>query len=163
MTLPDGTVDVEGSIFQLLQFFPGTTVLTIGVMILIAIFFVTSSDSGALVMGMIATGGNQQPARWVRTFFTLTTAVLAVALLLTGGLAAIQTAAITIALPFSIVMLLMCWSTIVAFRRERQAYEHARRAAFVERIGDYYGLEVEEPDQRGVTWPHLPRWLRRGD
>jgi choline/carnitine/betaine transport len=163
MTLPDGTVDVEGSIFQLLQFFPGTTVLTVGVMILIAIFFVTSSDSGALVMGMIATGGNQQPARWVRTFFTLTTAVLAVALLLTGGLAAIQTAAITIALPFSIVMLLMCWSTIVAFRRERQAYEHARRAAFVERIGDYYGLEVEEPDQRGVTWPHLPRWLRRGD
>ncbi|MDF2993742.1 MAG: hypothetical protein K0S37_4256, partial [Microbacterium sp.] len=28
------------------------------------------------------------------------------------------------------------------------------------RIGDYYGLEVEEPDQRGVKWPQLPRWLR---
>lgn len=161
MTLPDGTVDVEGSIFQLLQYFPGSQVLTVGVMILIAVFFVTSSDSGALVMGMIATGGNQEPARWVRTFFTLVTAVLAVALLLTGGLTAIQTAAITIALPFSVVMLLMCWSTIVAFRRERQAYEHARRDAFVERIGDHYGLEVEEPDQRGVNWPRLPRWLRR--
>jgi choline/glycine/proline betaine transport protein len=158
MTLPDGTVDVEGSIFQLLQFFPGTTVLTIGVIVLISIFFVTSSDSGALVMGMIATGGNQEPARWVRVFFTLVTALLAVALLLTGGLTAIQTAAITIALPFSIVMLLMCWSTIVAFRRERNAYEHARRDAFVDRIGDYYGLEVEEPDQRGVTWPH---WRKR--
>jgi choline/carnitine/betaine transport len=158
MTLPDGTVDVEGSIFQLLQFFPGTTVLTIGVIVLISIFFVTSSDSGALVMGMIATGGNQEPARWVRVFFTLVTALLAVALLLTGGLTAIQTAAITIALPFSIVMLLMCWSTIVAFRRERNAYEHARRDAFVDRIGDYYGLEVEEPDQRGVAWPH---WRKR--
>lgn len=161
MTLPDGTVDIEGSIFQLLQYFPGTQVLTVGVMILIAIFFITSSDSGALVMGMIATGGNPEPARWVRTFFALITAVLAVALLLTGGLRAIQTAAITIALPFSIVMLLMCWSTIVAFRRERQAFEHARREAFVERIGYFYGLEVEEPDQRGVTWPRLPRWLRR--
>ena len=89
------------------------------------------------------------------------TALLAVALLLTGGLTALQTAAITIALPFSVVMLLMCWSTIVAFRRERHAYEHARRDAFVERIGDYYGLEVEEPDQRGVDWPKLPRWMRR--
>lgn len=161
MTLPDGTVDLEGSIFQLVSHFPGTTVLTIGVIILVTIFFVTSSDSGALVMGMIATGGNQEPAKWVRTFFTLVTALLAVALLLTGGLTALQTAAITIALPFSVVMLLMCWSTIVAFRRERRAYEHARRDAFVERIGDYYGLEVEEPDQRGVDWPKLPRWLRR--
>jgi choline/glycine/proline betaine transport protein len=160
MTLPDGTVDLEGSIFQLLSHFPGSAVLTIGVIILIAIFFVTSSDSGALVMGMIATGGNQEPAKWVRTFFTLVTAVLAIALLLTGGLTALQTAAITIALPFSVVMLLMCWSTVVAFRRERRAYEHARRDAFVERIGDYYGLEVEEPDQRGVKWPQLPRWLR---
>lgn len=160
MTLPDGTVDLEGSIFQLLSHFPGSAVLTIGVIILIAIFFVTSSDSGALVMGMIATGGNQEPAKWVRTFFTLVTAVLATALLLTGGLTALQTAAITIALPFSVVMLLMCWSTVVAFRRERRAYEHARRDAFVERIGDYYGLEVEEPDQRGVKWPQLPRWLR---
>ena len=160
MTLPDGTVDLEGSIFQLLSYFPGSAVLTVGVIILIAIFFVTSADSGALVMGMIATGGNQEPAKWVRTFFTLVTAVLAVALLLTGGLTALQTAAITIALPFSVVMLLMCWSTVVAFRRERRAYEHARRDAFVERIGDYYGLEVEEPDQRGVKWPQLPRWLR---
>lgn len=160
MTLPDGTVDLEGSIFQLLSYFPGSAVLTVGVIILIAIFFVTSSDSGALVMGMIATGGNQAPAKWVRTFFTLVTAVLAIALLLTGGLTALQTAAITIALPFSVVMLLMCWSTVVAFRRERRAYEHARRDAFVERIGDYYGLEVEEPDQRGVKWPQLPRWLR---
>jgi choline/carnitine/betaine transport len=161
MTTPDGTVDVEGAIFQLLDHFPGSQVLTIGVMLLVAIFFITSSDSGALVMGMIATGGNPEPAKWIRTFFTLVTALLAIALLLTGGLTALQTAAVTIALPFSVVMLLICWSTIVAFQRERRAYEHARRDAFVERIGDYYGLEVEEPDQRGVNWPKLPRWMHR--
>ncbi|WP_019180311.1 BCCT family transporter [Microbacterium yannicii] len=161
MTTPEGTVDVEGAIFQLLDYFPGSTPLTLGVILLIAIFFITSSDSGALVMGMIATGGNPEPARWVRTFFTLVTAVLAISLLLTGGLTALQTAAVTIALPFSVVMLLICWSTIVAFQREHRAYEHARRAAFVERIGDYYGLEVEEPDQEGVHWPQLPAWMRR--
>ncbi|QKJ21307.1 BCCT family transporter [Microbacterium hominis] len=159
MTLPDGTVDIEGSIFQLLSYFPGSTLLTLGVILLVSIFFVTSSDSGALVMGMIATGGNQHPAKWIRTFFTLATALLAISLLLTGGLSAIQTAAITIALPFSIVMLLICWATVVAFTRERRAYQLARRAAFVERIGDYYGLEVEEPDRRGVRWPRLS--LRR--
>lgn len=156
MTLPDGTVDLEGSIFQLLNFFPATGVLTIGVILLISIFFITSSDSGALVMGMIATGGNQEPAKWVRTFFTFVTAILAISLLITGGLTAIQTAAITIALPFSIVMLLICWATVVAFQRERRAYDLAKRAAFVERIGDYYGLEVEEADRRGIR---LPSWL----
>ncbi|WP_286718118.1 MULTISPECIES: BCCT family transporter [unclassified Microbacterium] len=161
MTTADGSVNIEGAIFQLLDYFPGTTLLTIGVMVLVAVFFITSSDSGALVMGMIATGGNQEPAKWIRTFFTLVTALLAIALLLTGGLTALQTAAITIALPFSVVMLLICWSTIVAFQRERRAYDHAQRAAFVERIGDYYGLEVEEPDQRGVRWPRLPKWMHR--
>ncbi|MAP64594.1 MAG: choline transporter [Microbacterium sp.] len=161
MTLPDGSVNIEGAIFQLLGYFPGTTLLMIGVMVLVAVFFITSSDSGALVMGMIATGGNQEPAKWIRTFFTLVTALLAISLLLTGGLTALQTAAITIALPFSVVMLLICWSTIVAFQRERRAYDHAQRAAFVERIGDYYGLDVEEPDQRGVRWPRLPKWMHR--
>ncbi|GGR13057.1 hypothetical protein GCM10010196_01990 [Agromyces mediolanus] len=57
LTRPDGTVDVQGALFQLLEYVPGTQVVTIGVIILIAIFFVTSADSGALVMGMIATGG----------------------------------------------------------------------------------------------------------
>lgn len=153
LSQPDGTVDLNTALFQMLDFIPGSTVLTFGVILLIGIFFVTSADSGALVMGMIATGGQQEPARWVRTFFTLVTAMLAVALLLTGGLVALQTAAIIIALPFSVVMLLICWSTIVAFQRERRAYDRARRADFVQEIGDRYGLEVEQPNERGVRFP----------
>jgi len=93
-------------------------------------------------------------------FFVVITAALASALLLAGGLQALQTAAILIALPFSIVMLLMCWSTVLAFQRERRAYARAERAQFIERIGDHYGLEVEEPNERGVRFP----WIvgRRG-
>ena len=159
LTGPDGTVDVEGALFELLRHLPGTPVLTIGVMILIAVFFVTSADSGALVMGMIATGGRLNPARWVRAFFVGITALLAIALLLTGGLTALQTAAIIIALPFSVVMLLICWSTWVAFARERRAYARAERAKFVDHIGEYYGLEVEGPSERGVFGP-APRWMR---
>lgn len=159
LTAADGSVDVNTALFQLLQFLPGTPVLTAGVLLLITIFFVTSADSGALVMGMIATGGDINPKRWVRVFFTLTTAVLAGALLVTGGLQALQTAAIIIALPFSVVMLMMCWSTVVAFSRERRAYERAARAQFVDQIGEYYGLEVEEPSSGGVV--REPSWLRR--
>jgi len=159
LTGEDGAVDLNTALFQMLQFIPGTDVLTFGVIILIGIFFITSADSGALVMGMIATGGQLEPPRWVRTFFTLTTSLLAVALLLTGGLVALQTAAIIIALPFSIVMLLICWSTVVAFARERRAYDRAARAQFVDHIGEYYGLEVEEPTAAGAL--REPAWMQR--
>ena len=125
----------------------------------VSIFFITSADSGALVMGMIATGGQQNPKRWIRAFFVGVTAILAIALLLAGGLTALQTAAITIALPFSIVMLLICWATAIAFIRERRAYARAERAQLIDKIGDYYGLEVESRAEQGILGAQ-PRWLR---
>ncbi|MGV8897510.1 MAG: BCCT family transporter [Rhodoglobus sp.] len=160
----DGSVNFAGALFDMLTYVPGTPVLTVGVLLLITIFFVTSSDSGALVMGMIATGGQVNPKKRVRTFFTLITAALAISLLLSGGLLALQTAAIIIALPFSVVMLLICWSTVIAFGRERRAYDRARRAQLVDHIGEYYGLEVEEPSDRGIldTVSRWSRLLRRG-
>lgn len=155
---PNGSVSLENSLFALLHHVPATSVATVGVVLLITIFFVTSADSGALVMGMIATGGDVEPRNWVRVFFTLITATLAIALLIAGGLDALQTAAIIFALPFSVVMLLICWSTVIAFQRERRAYDKAQRAQFVDRIGEYYGLEVEQPTERGIQW-HAPTWF----
>ncbi|WP_424464694.1 BCCT family transporter [Pseudoclavibacter helvolus] len=155
----DGSVDVEGALFQMLAELPGGAILTIGAIILIAIFFITSADSGALVMGMLATGGQVEPKHWVRAFFAIITSLLAVALLLAGGLNALQTAAISIALPFSIVLLLSCWATALAFAREKRAYERARRAALVDHIGDFYGLEVDEPVEREPS--RMFPWLRK--
>lgn len=157
MLAADGSVDLQGALFQLFQHLPATQVLTIGAIVLIGIFFVTSADSGALVMGMLATGGDAEPKRWIRVFFTLATAVLAVALLLAGGLSALQTAAITTALPFSVVMLLVCWSTVIAFRRERRVYDRAERAQLVEYVGERYGLDVESGNEQGIR---MPAWLR---
>jgi choline-glycine betaine transporter len=145
LTEPGGGVNVEGALFELLSHIPGTPVLTVGLIVLITIFFVTSADSGALVMGMIATGGQVNPKRWIRVFFALITALLAIALLLTGGLTALQTAAIIIALPFSIVMLLICWSTIIAFTRERRAHAKAESARLIDHIGERYTLDAETP------------------
>jgi choline/glycine/proline betaine transport protein len=124
---------------------------TIGGILLIAVFFVTSADSGSLVMSMIASGGQVEPKRWIRAFFACVTSALAVALLLAGGLQALQTAAIIIALPFSVIMLLICWATAIAFSREHRAYERARRAAFLDRIGDHYGLDSDETTNPALT------------
>jgi len=157
----DGSVNVESALFSALGQLPGGSVLVIGAIVLIAIFFITSADSGSLVMSMIATGGQIEPKGWIRVFFTCITSLLAIALLLTGGLEALKTAAIIIALPFSLVMIAICWSTVVAFNRELRAYDRAERAAFVDRIGDYYGLEVEEPTERGVFAGAVLNRLRR--
>lgn len=156
---PGNTVDVEGALFAMLGHLPGGAVLTVGSLVLIAVFFITSADSGSLVMGMIATGGQVEPKKWVRVFFACVTSLLAIALLISGGLEALKTAAIIIALPFSVIMLLICWSTVIAFSRELRAYDKARRAAFVDHIGDFYGLEVEAPADKepSIRFPALFR------
>lgn len=158
---PDGTVDVSTALFQMLEGIPGSVVLIVGFLILIGVFFVTSADSGALVMSMIATGGEEEPKNWVRVFFALATALIAFALLIAGGLAALQTAAISIALPFSLVLLAICWATVTAFRREMRAYDRAERAQLRDAIGEHYGLEVEEPNQRGIFGLPVLRNRRR--
>ncbi|RUQ07161.1 BCCT family transporter [Curtobacterium sp. HSID17257] len=156
----DGSVDVEGSLFTLLADLPAGVVLTFGAILLIGVFFVTSSDSGSLVMAMIASGGDIEPKNWLRVFFAVVAALLAVALLLTGGLNALKTAAITTALPFSVVLLMVCWSTVIAFNRERRAYDKAEREVLLEHVGAYYGLEVDAPEQRqsGRPWDLVRRF-----
>ncbi|GAA4366718.1 BCCT family transporter [Paeniglutamicibacter cryotolerans] len=144
---PDGTVDTAGALFSTLAQLPAGSVLTVGAIIMIVIFFITSADSGALVMGMLASGGEVEPKNWLRIFFTLATSLLASALLLSGGLEALKTAAIIIALPFSVVLIMVCWATYRAFSRESRAYDKAKRMAFVDHIGDFYGLEVEAPNE----------------
>ncbi|MDQ0093669.1 BCCT family transporter [Paeniglutamicibacter psychrophenolicus] len=159
----DRSIDTEGALFAMLDTLPAGAVLTVGAIIMIVIFFVTSADSGALVMGMIATGGDVEPKNWIRIFFTLATSLLAASLLISGGLEALKTAAIVIALPFSIVLIMICWATYRAFSREVKVYEKARRMAFVDHIGDFYGLEVEGPnrDSQLLNLQNLTARLRR--
>lgn len=152
---PDGSVDVEASLFEMLANLPGGAILTVGVLVLIAIFFITSADSGALVMAMIASGGQTEPKRWLKVSFACISSLLAIALLLAGGLNALKTAAILIALPFSVVLLLMTWSTTIAFGRESRAYERAQRAALRDYIGEHYGLEVEKPQGVALKIPKI--------
>lgn len=140
----EGQVDANGALFQVLEQLPAGGILVIGAIILSAIFFITSSDSGSLVMAMIATGGDTEPRNWIRVFFALATAVLAAALLLAGGLTAIQTLAITIALPFSVIMVLMCVATLKALNRNVRRSERLRRDALVSDLAEKFGLESDD-------------------
>lgn len=165
----DGSIDFTGSLFQLLDGLPGGGVAAFGVIVLIAVFFVTSSDSGSLVLSMLTSGGNESPKRWLRVFWATTTAVVAIALLVAGGLDALQTAAIITALPFSFVMVAMCAATLRAFRREHRSYLQANRAEFVahitEQVGESYGLANTasdvDPEGSRTHAPRLPRWPGR--
>ncbi len=142
----DGSVDTNNALFALLTELPGGSVLLIGAIILIAIFFITSADSGALVMSMISTGGNPDPKAWIRAFWAVLTALVAIALLLTGtdGLGAIQTVAILTALPFSVVMLLMCVSTAKAFHAEHEAVLRRQQVRASSALADQVHSEVQE-------------------
>ncbi|WP_457972336.1 BCCT family transporter [Arthrobacter sp. D1-17] len=146
----DGSVDTEGALFNLLGSLPGGAVLTVGAILLIAIFFITSADSGSLVMGMISTGGDVEPKNWLRIFWALAAAAVAIALLLSNGLQAIQTAAILTAVPFSVVIVLMCVSTAKAFHREHAILMRAQRRLARDEMATYVTEQVQDSMQDSV-------------
>ena len=102
------------SLFAVLERLPLSVVSSIVATLVIVLFFVTSSDSGSLVVDMIASGGDSDPPIPQRVFWALSEGVVAAVLLLAGGLNALQTAAISTGFPMAILMLLMTFSLVKA-------------------------------------------------
>jgi len=96
-------------LFVFLESLPWSTVLTGLSIIMIIIFFVTSCDSGAMVIDMLSSNGNDDTPVWQRIFWALCVGVVAAMLTLVGGLEALQTMTIASALPFSLVLLAACY------------------------------------------------------
>jgi len=171
---PNGEVVPQNALFDLLAEVPGGAALTIGAIILVALFFITSADSGALVVAMLSAGGNPHPATALRVIWAGLVGVLAIALLLAGGLSALQTAAILIALPFSLVMLAMVVATSRALHREHTALLRAERLIARTQLTEHVTAHVSEHVSAQVD-AHLQdhgrsrlgsegrrRWGRRG-
>jgi choline/glycine/proline betaine transport protein len=106
------------AIFLLLEQYPLSGLTAAVCTLCIILFFVTSSDSASLVVDTIASGGNEEPPVWQRIFWAVLEGVIAAVLLWAGGLEALQTAAITAALPFSLVIIAMCVALVAALRKE---------------------------------------------
>lgn len=112
------TNDVSIALFKFLEYFPFSSISAIFVVVLVAIFFITSSDSGSLVVDTIASGGNTNNPVWQRVFWASSQGVVAIAMLLAGGFEALQSASIVIALPFVVVLLIACWGIYKALKLE---------------------------------------------
>ncbi|ROQ22546.1 BCCT family transporter [Gallaecimonas pentaromativorans] len=113
--------DTSTAIFKFLKELPWSGVMSLLATLLVVTFFVTSSDSGSLVIDMITSGGREEPPVWQRIFWALTEGAVAIALLVAGGsdgLKALQTLSIASALPFAVVMLVMCYALWKALRIE---------------------------------------------
>ena len=106
------------ALFKLLENLPFTQIVSTLTVLLIITFFVTSSDSGSLVIDALAAGGRSDTPWWQRTFWVVTEGAVASVLLLAGGLEALQTAAIVSALPFAIIMLIAMFGMWRALRIE---------------------------------------------
>ena len=103
------TTELPTALFVFLEHLPLTSLASLLAMVLIVTFFVTSSDSGSLVIDIITSGGKEDPPKWQRIFWAVSEGVIASVLLVAGGLGALQTAAISSALPFAVIMLFMCY------------------------------------------------------
>ncbi len=110
--------DTTVALFQFFEHLPFSGIASLIATILVVTFFVTSSDSGSLVIDMLTSGGEEDAPVWQRIFWACTEGAVAAVLLLAGGLGALQTATIASALPFTVIMLLMCWGLIRALRIE---------------------------------------------
>jgi len=114
--IADVQADHAVALFQLFDVLPWSFFISLLTVLLIITFFVTSSDSGSLVIDSLASGGVINTPAWQRVFWAVLEGAVAAVLLLAGGLSALQTMTIASALPFAIIMLIAAvgmWRALV--------------------------------------------------
>ncbi|MDQ0158292.1 BCCT family transporter [Alkalibacillus salilacus] len=110
--------DEAQGFFAMLEGFPFSSVLIVIAMISLTVFFITSSDSGTYVIGMLTSKGNMNPPIGLRITWGIIEGLFAAVLLAAGGLEALQTASLIGGFPFMIIMFLMMYSLIYALYQE---------------------------------------------
>ncbi|EPZ9278883.1 TPA: BCCT family transporter [Vibrio parahaemolyticus] len=119
----NGLTDVSLAMFQMFDVLPFGNMLSIIAVVLVLVFFITSSDSGSLVIDSITAGGKVDAPVLQRVFWAFMEGAIAVALLWIGGseaVQALQAGAISTALPFTFILLAMCVSLLMGMKTERQ-------------------------------------------
>ena len=108
----------ETALFKAYEYYPLTKVLSLITIVLLCTFFITSSNSATFVLGMFTSQGDLNPSNSKKFLWGIVLALFAAALLLSGGLQALQTASIAAAFPFIFVMLFAMVSVVKAFKEE---------------------------------------------
>ncbi|QHI68795.1 BCCT family transporter [Tichowtungia aerotolerans] len=110
--------NVATAMFEMMKSFPMTPVLSFAAIILVVVFFVTSSDSGSLVVDHLTSGGKLDSPVPQRVFWAVMEGIVAAVLLMGGGLKTLQTAAITTGLPFTMVLLFIVYALYKGLSQE---------------------------------------------
>jgi BCCT family betaine/carnitine transporter len=112
----------ELALFKMLEQLPYTEIVSTISVLLIAIFFVTSADSGSLVMDTITAGGKMDAPVIQRVFWCVLAGLIAMALMLGGGIESLKALTISVALPFGLVLLIMCVGLFRGLREEQTTH-----------------------------------------
>jgi choline/glycine/proline betaine transport protein len=119
--------------------------------LLVITFFVTSSDSGSLVIDHLTSGGKHDVPKTQRIFWAVTEGGVASVLLVGGGLTALQTAAITTGLPFAVILCLMCYTVYLGLSNEYEILESEEFAETIEELSDRENVDVVTSGDEMVT------------
>ncbi|MEQ8693179.1 MAG: BCCT family transporter [Pseudomonadales bacterium] len=115
-------LDESVALFKFLENFPASSLLSLLAILMVFVFFITSADSGAMILNMLSSNGRDDTPLLRRVFWMAMIGASALILLVAGGLPALQTAAIASALPFSVVILFSIWGFVRAL-----SIDHAKR------------------------------------
>jgi len=111
---------LELKLFEMLAELPLAAITSFVGIILVVVFFVTSSDSGSLVIDTITAGGKVDAPVPQRVFWCIFEGAVAIVLLIGGGLTSLQAMVISTGLPFTLVLLLMCWAIVRGLMAEKR-------------------------------------------
>ena len=128
--------DTSVALFVFLENFPFSSILTLLAVLMVVIFFVTSCDSGAMVVDMLCSNGRNDTPLWQRIYWAVSVGVVAAILLYAGGLGALQTMTIVAALPFSVILLVALFGLMKALRVEDYKRESMQLSGFQTSTGD---------------------------
>jgi choline/glycine/proline betaine transport protein len=107
----------------MLSHYPLAQITSVVSILLVTSFFITSSDSGSLVVDMLTSGGKLDAPKGQRIFWALTEGAVAAALLLSGGLKAMQAMSIAAGVPYAVLLIFMVFSLRKGLMKERKKHK----------------------------------------
>ncbi len=149
--LLDGVVNSNDALYRLLDSYPLASITSVLVMILVAIFFVSGADAASLVMGTLSEHGTTEPSRPTVIFWGALTGTVAAIMLAIGdprdpgaALTGLQNLTIVVALPFVVVMVLLCLALYRDLRKDPMMLRHLRGSELIEKAVLYGAVKHGE-------------------
>lgn len=147
--------EVATSIYLLFEQFPLAAVTNFSAVVLVISFFITSSDSGSLVVDAFTSGGKLKSPVTQRVFWASMEGIVAAVLLIGGGLQALQTAAIAMGLPFAVILVIMSYSLrkglLQEYNKEQLRIRSRQKESYKELIEHFIDDAARSEEKEGDT------------